>query len=371
MDSSARVLQVVLSLDPGGTERLVLELIARLQNDIPMAVCCLDQDGQWAEEARRSGAPVTSLNRHPGFHPALGRGVAAAARAHRATVVHAHHYSPFVYAALGKAWGGPPVVYTEHGRLSDAPASAKRRLANRVLAAAPARVFTVSENLRQHLAAEGWPASQVGVIYNGVDPDALAPASSATPLREALGVADEVLLLATVARLDPVKDLGTLLDAVASLVRHRPAVLAMAGDGPDRTRLEHRVRELGLASSVRFLGYRDDVNAWLGSADVYVNSSISEGISLTILEAMGAGVPVVATRVGGTPEIVDESCGRLVPARSAAALCSALADLASDADRRRRLGAAGRSRVLTRFTNARMVGEYAGVYREVTAGRRA
>ena len=141
--------------------------------------------------------------------------------------------------------------------------------------------------------------------------------------------------------------------------------LVVVGDGPERRTLEGVVADEGLQSQVRFLGYRQDARRWLAACDVYVNSSISEGVSLTILEAMAAGLPVVATRVGGTPEVVDESCGRLVPARDAQALASVLRELAGDPALCGHLGRAGRARVETQFTLDRMVGAYRDVYRRL------
>jgi glycosyltransferase involved in cell wall biosynthesis len=139
-------------------------------------------------------------------------------------------------------------------------------------------------------------------------------------------------------------------------------VLLVVGDGSERARLEASVREIGADSSVRFLGHRDDARELLAGCDLYASSSISEGISLTILEAMAAGLPIVATQVGGTPEIVDATCGRLVPARDPAALGRALAALADDAALRRTLGRGARARVEEHFTLDRMVREYRAAY---------
>jgi glycosyltransferase involved in cell wall biosynthesis len=168
-----------------------------------------------------------------------------------------------------------------------------------------------------------------------------------------------------VARLDPVKDLKTLIEAVNRVRLTRSNVtLAIIGEGPERQGLEAAAAPHD-GAAVRFLGHRDDARDWLAAADIFVNSSVSEGISLTILEGMAASLPVVATRVGGTPEVVDETCGILVPARDAAALAVAIEQLASDPGRREQLGRAGRSRVARHFTMDRMVGDYARVYEEV------
>ena len=361
-----RVLQLLLSLDPGGTERLVTEIARRLHPEWPMAICCLDTPGSWAAGLERDGIPVTALGREPGFRPGLGQSIARLCRNRRIDVIHAHHYSPFIYGALARAWApGVAVVFTEHGRLSDAPPSAKRRAANFVFRRLPKAVFAVSEDVKQHLVGEGFSAASVGVIYNGIDPGPPPAPDVRARRRRELRVDDDDFVIGTIARLDPVKDLGTLIRAAGALARIRPTRLLVVGDGPERAALERLTVECGLDHRVAFVGFRDDAREWLAACDAYTNSSISEGVSLTILEAMAAGVPVVATAVGGTPEVVDDSCGRLVPPRDPAALTAALDELATSPDLRDALGRTARRRVETRFAIDRMVEEYAAVYNEV------
>jgi L-malate glycosyltransferase len=359
-----RVLQVVLSLNPGGTERLVVELARRLDGRVATAICCLDEAGAWGQEVAAAGIPVTALGRQPGFQPRLGLRVAEAASRHRADVVHCHHYSPFVYACVSQLrYGGARLVFTEHGRLADAPPSPKRRAANALLARLPDRVFTVSDDLRQHLVREGFPPVRVEVIYNGIDLLAPAEADARAAARAAFGFAPGDLVLVTVARLDPVKDLGTLLRAVAHVREAVPrARLLVVGDGDERRPLEEMTAALDLQRHVVFAGHRNDARALLAGADVYVNSSIFEGVSLTILEAMAAPLPVVATAVGGTPEVVTAETGVLVPARDPATLAAAIERLARDAHLRAAMATSGRSRVEERFTLDRMVDDYHDVY---------
>jgi glycosyltransferase involved in cell wall biosynthesis len=365
--SAPRVLQIVLSLDPGGTERLVLELAARLHHAIPTAVCCLDHAGAWAGELERQGIRVTALNRTSGFRPTLGRAVAEAARAHGATVAHAHHYSPFVYGALSRLTGSDvKVVFTEHGRLSDRGPSSKRRMVNSVLRRLASRVYTVSEDVRRHLVAEGFRPADVGVIYNGISVGPRPSPEQRAAVRRELGAGDDVTVLATIARLDPVKDLATMIDAVASLGRSTSSKLVIVGDGDERAALERRVDAAGLRDRVRFFGHRDDARRWLAGCDLYLNSSISEGVSLTILEAMAAALPIVATGVGGTPEVVTSDCGRLVPSRNSAALAAAIEELSNDPSLRAAMSEASRRRVEAHFTLERMVSEYRRVYEELS-----
>ena len=345
---------------------MVVELVKRLRAEMPMAVCCLDDEGSWGEGLRNEHIDVAALRRQDGFRPMLGRAIARVAARHRVNVVHCHHYSPFVYASLAKLWmPSLNIIFTEHGRLSDAPASPKRRLANRVLAHAPRRVVTVSAELREHLVAEGFPAEKVGVIYNGIEAGPAPDAGARQRMRQLLSIPDEVLVAATVARLDPVKDLGTLIHAVARQPRPARLLLLVIGDGSERAGLEALTRETGADTMVRFLGHREDARELLAGCDLYVNSSISEGISLTILEAMAAQLAVVATRAGGTPEILDATCGRLVPLRDPEALGAALVALGADPALRTELGRVARARVEEQFTLDRMVAQYRDVYRAV------
>lgn len=359
-----RVLQVVLSLNPGGTERLVLDLVGRLHDEIPMSVCCLDGEGAWASQLRDRGVVVSSLHRTPGFHPWLGRKIHALARRHGATLMHAHHYSPFVYSSLAKMWSPrTQLVFTEHGRVSDDPPSRKRRFANRVMSKFPTRVFSVSEDLRRHIVAEGFASDQVEVIHNGITIQPLPDAGTRAAIRARLNVDDSTLVVGTVARLDPVKDLGTLIEATAIIRTTRPVRLVIVGDGQERAALERLAADRGLGSDdVAFLGHRDDARDWLAGCDLFVNCSISEGVSLTILEAMAAGLPIIATRVGGTPEVVTADCGVLVPPRDPQAIAHALVQFGSDASPRASFGAAARARAETLFSLDRMIRQYRDVY---------
>jgi glycosyltransferase involved in cell wall biosynthesis len=257
------------------------------------------------------------------------------------------------------------VVFTEQGRLSDTPPSTKRWLVNQFLGRLPASIFAVSADLRRHMIAEGFPPGRVGVIYNAIDGGSVPAESDRERMRRELGLRPEALLIGTAARLDPVKDLPTLVEALARLRAKVPAAeLVIIGEGPDRGRIEDRIRQHGLEAVVHCLGYRSDVRQLLAGLDIYVNCSVSEGISLTILEAMASALPVVATKVGGNPEVVAEGeTGLLVPARSAEPLAAALTTFALAPGQRRSFGAAGRRRMEAVFAVDGMVEKYVRAYR--------
>jgi glycosyltransferase involved in cell wall biosynthesis len=170
-----------------------------------------------------------------------------------------------------------------------------------------------------------------------------------------------------VARLDYLKDHATAVRTLDRLARQVPrARLVLVGDGPERSAIEARVGELGLGERVRFLGLRKDVARLLHGADAFLLTSVSEGIPLTVIEAMAAGLPVVATDVGGLREVVaDGTTGLLAPAGDDAALAERLVCLADDPDLRHWMGAAGRARAKRHFDEPRMAADYARLYREM------
>ena len=358
------VLLVGLSLAPGGTERLIRDLADRLRHDVRMAVCCIDEAGAWGEALAGSGIPVTALERRPGFHPTIGARIAAVAARHGANVIHCHQYSPFVYGCVATVLRPARLLFTEHGRLADAPPSRKRYMANQALRMLADRVFTVSSDLKAHLVSEGFSPDRVEVLYNGIDIRPAPGAGEREAARRTLGLPPDAYVGLTVGRLDPVKDYAGLVRAFAQVVLPRPdARLVLIGEGPERPVIERTIAECGMGGRVLMMGHREDVHALLPAADVFVNSSEFEGVSLTILEAMAACLPVVATRVGGTPEIVSPATGLLVRARDPGALAAALLALAADPDARCALGRAGRRTAEDRFSLERMIARYLAVYR--------
>jgi glycosyltransferase involved in cell wall biosynthesis len=234
---------------------------------------------------------------------------------------------------------------------------------NPLLSRWPGRLCAVSADLKNHMVAEGFPARRVGVTYNGIDPGHRPTAFQRASARAALGLPEDAFVVGTVARLDPVKNLHLLIQAHAFLVSRHPQIRTVViGDGAERAALEEHAARSGFAASITFAGYRSDVRLLMAAFDVYVNCSSYEGVSLTILEAMATALPVVATRVGGNPEVViDHETGLLVPGNPRA-LADAIAGLVHDDRRRHAMGDAGRFRVKRHFSIARMVEEYAEVY---------
>jgi len=287
--------------------------------------------------------------------------------------VHGHNWGGLVDTVLAaKLTRLKAVLHTQHGMdygFTDAPdhlRSRLRTLAKTIACRGISRIATVSEEVAQMVTREwGMPAARVSVVHNGVRVPPLDQGHEMRAhWRRELSIGDDEVLIGTVATFRPVKDLHTLLEATACVVKVKPeARLVLFGDGPLRADLTATIERLGLGSVVRLPGWRRDATQLLPAMDVFVLSSVSEGISLALLEAMAAGVPVVATRVGGNVEVLNDPCtGLLVPPRSPADLADAILRLIDDPVQRRQLSAGGRRRVEAAFSLKRMVNEYERLY---------
>jgi glycosyltransferase involved in cell wall biosynthesis len=354
-----------------GAEVLIRETICRLGPAIAPTVFCLDKVGAIGEELRADGVDVVCLGRRPGWDFGVSRRLAAAATARRVEVLHAHQYTPFFYAALAKLLVRPVprLVLTEHGRHYPDRSSPLRRAVNRVVLDRLADAVNACCRFSGRALSEvdGFAGSRVEVIENGIDLDRYGPADDPAEAKARLGLDPDRRYVIHVARHHPVKDQATLLRGFAAVADEFPdADLLMLGDGPLRGELEKLADGLGVADRVRFVGVRADVPGWLRAADVFALSSVSEAASLTLMEAMATGLPVAATDVGGTPEIVrHEREGLLFPRGDVGGCAGALRRVLADPDFAAALGRAGRERVEGRYHLDRTVAAYHRMYQRL------
>ena len=358
-----RIVQVTESLEIGGAERVVVTLANALAARHEVSVICLKTLGPLSADL--SGVPVSCLAKREGNDPGAILRLARALRAARADVVHAHDWGCYL-DAMGAAWLAriPIAVQTVHGRYMAYPPGrlvglkkSLRHFCERGAARRFGNVVCVSDALRAHVGEEvGIAESQTMTIANGV---------AVPPLDRRRAPQPGALRLVTVGRLAAVKNFAMLIRAFAPLAARWPQVsLTFVGDGPERNALQNLATSLGLTGSVHFLGFRSDIDELLADSDVFVLTSISEGIPMSILEAMKCGLPVVATRVGGVPATVaDGETGVLVESGDERALTRALANLIEHPRSAEAMGAAGHARALQKFSVEAMVGAYEAVYR--------
>lgn len=364
-----RIVQVTETLEIGGAERVVVTLaneLARRGHD--SSIVCLKSEGPLARDL--VDVRTSCIGKGEGNDPRAILRLAAALRAARADAVHSHDWGCYLDTMLAARLAGVPVaVHTAHGKYMAYPpgrlTALKKSLRHALERRAARRygnVICVSDALRTHVAEEiGIPLSATRTIANGV----AVPPLVARPL-----AAPGASRLITVGRLAAVKNFGMLIRAFAGLAVRWPKLeLSIVGDGPERPALESLAKQLGLADMVKFLGFRSDVDALLAQSQIFVLTSLSEGIPMAILEAMKSGLPVVATRVGGVPAtVMDGVTGSLVDSGDDRALTRALAALIERPESAAAMGAAGHERVRREFSVDAMVAAYESAYR---AGRPA
>jgi sugar transferase (PEP-CTERM/EpsH1 system associated) len=369
------VAHVVLSLNVGGLEKVVLRLLERIDRArFAPIVCALDEAGSLAGELDRLGVPLHVLPRRRGLDPSLVFELAALFRREHVAVVHTHNPTPHLYGALAAAVASrsartrprlPRAIHTKHGR--NELGSKRKILVNRIAAAFTDVLVAVGKDTRSVIVdVERVDPAKVVVIPNGVDSDEFRPSVDRASARARLQLPREAFVIGCVARLAPEKGHETLLRAFAAFRSIKPdAHLVLLGDGPSRPRLEELASELRLGGAAHFAGTRDDVAQVLHAFDVFALASRTEGIALTLLEAACAGLPIVATRVGGTPEIVvDGETGLLVRADDPRGLTNALLRVAQD-PAAQAMGLRGRARIIERFGVDEMVRGYERLYDKV------
>jgi glycosyltransferase involved in cell wall biosynthesis len=360
---------VAITLDQvGGAQAYVANLLQVLAGRFEVVLAAHGK-GPLQDAARETGARAVPLRhvRRPinPWQDALGLvELYRLCRRERPDVLHTNSSKAGVLGCLAGFLAGVPIrIFTAHGWAFMAFSGAKAQvylLTHRLIRRCATRIVCVADGERAlGLSAGACSRGRTVVIYNGIDVGAAIRAHPSA----------EVPTIVTVGRLKAPKDLTTLVQALSQLdggsFRAR-----LVGDGPDRPLVEDEIREQGLETVVALLGERHDVPELLAKADVFALSSTSEGLPLSIIEAMAAGLPVVATAVGGVPElVVDDETGLLVPPRDADAFAEALRRLVHDPELGSRLGDAGRARAERLFDLPRFREAYLSLYRSLLAER--
>ena len=364
----------------GGAERLAMEVAMRLSPDRFERTVCATRWGPQLEsrptraaaleELSRHGVRFVGLRRRSAADLLAWRGLISLLRQESIDILHAHKFGSNVWAALlGPLWGTPVVVAHEHSWSFEG--NLVRRLLDRQLIArrCDAVVAVSREDRRRMIELEGIRPERVFHIPNGIP---APPPPTGAVRRDGLGLHEDDLVVGTVGVLRRQKALDVLIQAAAILRAEFPRLrVLMVGSGPEREPLEKLIVELDLSSTVSLLGYRTDVPELLPIFDVAAASSDFEGSPLSILEYMEAGLPVVSTRVGGVPDLVEDGVtGLLVNPGDPAALAGALAELLGDRERRAEMGLKGRKRRRSEFDIDVMVERFEQLYEELYRGKR-
>jgi sugar transferase (PEP-CTERM/EpsH1 system associated) len=379
-DDRPLVLHVIHHLVIGGMENGLVNLVNRMPPErFRHAIACVEDHSDFRDRIARPDVPVYALHRSRIGQWRLRAALYRLCRELRPTIVHTRNLSGLDALLPSRLAGVRSRVHGEHGwDVTDLHGDrARPMLLRRLHSPLVDRYVTVSRHLARYLVDRvGIDERRIVHVYNGVDTQRFVPAAAPRDrsLLPAAWRSEDVIVVGAVGRMQPVKDHATLVRAVAELHGGRPQVaarlrLAIVGDGPLLQATRTLARELGIADLAWFPGARSDIDRLLGCFDVFALTSLNEGISNTILEAMAAGLPVVASRVGGNVELVDDGgTGGLFAPGDVGALAGALAAYASDAALRTRHGEAARRSAVERFSIDRMVRSYQSLYDELCPG---
>jgi glycosyltransferase involved in cell wall biosynthesis len=329
----------------------------------PLIVC---QPGSGLERlALEAGLPVATVSMRNDVSVLAIMGLARVLRGFRPNLVLCCNERAFRLATPARKWAGkPPLIYR-----NGLTATFKNRSLNRMLFQDAARMIVISEPLRDEMASYGWiPPGRLQVLRNGIDTDLYLPDPQARArVRAEVGTSPEAVVAAVLARVTEDKGQVETIEALAILKEQAPAAeLWIVGEGSLRPKLEALAREQGVADRVKFLGFRNDIPAVLQAVDVVVQASHREGLGNTLLEAMAARRPIVASAVGGIVDVVvPGKTGELVAPYDSAAIAAALGPLLADAQLRKQYGDAGWQRVQDEFRLTRETDEWCRLFDEL------
>jgi glycosyltransferase involved in cell wall biosynthesis len=353
-----RVVHLVIALEIGGLEMVVANLARQIGDRFSLYVICLEGLGPIASRFEHAGVPVECIGRPDTPMVCSILRLRRRLNTLRPDVIHEKAHIRGALASVGLS-RRPALVHTRHG---ESRATGWAAIANRVAVWRSGFIVSVSEKASAIARAEGAPSHCIRVIRNGIDVSAQHV--------DSIGDARRTRVVA-IGRLTPVKDFATMLRAARIVADADPSFrLDVVGDGPSRPELEDLRRQLRLEPHVTFHGARNDARRVLSEARLFVQSSLSEGVSLTLLEAMAAGVPVAATRVGGTPEVVEHGVtGLLVAAAQPERLAAAMLTILQDRRLAQRMSERARARAAQHFDLTQMTASYETLYEQAAGAR--
>jgi len=363
-----KILHVILSLNVGGAERMVSDFISNDHSgDCQHVVCCLDSIGVFGERLIEQGIKVVHIARRPGKDWRLIFKLARFIYKEKIDVVHTHGETPWFYGALAtKLVVTTPVkcITTIHGYGGGDRVEVTDFRLWKFLSLITSKIIVVADNLRTEMLENGFSPDKVITILNGID---LGEADDEKQVRSDWGLSDNDFVVGIVARLSPIKNHQLLFKAIQKLVVQQSTVkLLVVGDGPERANLEALSQELNLQNQIVFCGEQPQAQEFYPLFDAFVLPSLSEGISMTLLEAQAAKVPVVASAVGGNCEIItNDETGLLFPSGEVEGLFKCLNELYHSTNLRTKLATKGFKRVSDTFNIQGMIQKYLHIYHTI------
>lgn len=370
------VAYIVDSFRYGGLERCVARLVNGLDEQrFRTVVISLKDAGQATEWVQRE-VPIHELHKKPRNDWSVVRRLADVLRDEQIDVVHSHNWATLIETTLARRIAKTPMhVHSQrgmffHGRTASPWKQTARRIATRWACRRTDQVIAVADSVRQEMSGSwGIPCESIQVIPNGIDePEHDKTGWEAARLRDSLGVGSDAIVIGSVGRLVSVKNFSSLIQAVSRIRSvEQPVHLIIVGDGPEMLSLSQAVQAEGLSGRVHLVGEQSNVGDWLQAMDVYVNSSLSEGMSQSVLEAMSLGLPIVATDVGANGELVstEPACGLITLPGKPESLAVALNEMMCS-ERRSAFGRRAEERHRSTYDLHSMIATYEKLYESLS-----
>ncbi|HLQ77553.1 MAG TPA: glycosyltransferase [Terriglobia bacterium] len=362
-----KLLKFLTNFNIGGTERQFVQLVQQIDlNRFDLHVGCFEQAGSFLPFIESRGVPLEEFRIRNLYSPATWQAqwrFARYLRERQIHIVHSYGFYPNFFAVPAARLAGVPVVIASIRDTGEVLSPAKRRVQKAICRMATC-VLANADAVRDRLVLDGYDAGKITVIRNGIATHSFNRQEHDSPIRREFGIPDDVPVLLAVSRLNELKGIPYLLKALPMVLERYPKVrLLVVGDGAQRSTLEKFTEMMGLNGSVVFTGFRLDVSNLLREASISVLPSLSEGLSNVLIESMAAGVPVVATDVGGNPEVVQDGVtGILVPPRNPNALARAILQMLDDPGLAECMGKVGVLRIQHRFSIDRALHETEHLY---------
>lgn len=359
-----KILHLIETTEPGGAETVLVELASGVGSGFTSVGGVLGE-GWTSSQLENRNIPVFYLPLERSLDWRWVARLGKLIRLNKIDLIQSHEFTMNCYATLAAKRAGIPIVCTAHGK-NYYPERYYRRWAYRWAARNASAFVAVSENLKMFLCKEiGVRNDEILTILNGVDLNHFDnPSYDRGPIRASLGIANKMHVVITVAALFKVKGHIDLLNAASRLCQSRKdIVFLIVGEGSLEESLREQTKNLRISNNVKFLGFRSDVPQLLAASDVFVLPSYSEGMPISIIEAMAAGLPIVATNVGGIPEVVENGAnGYLVEPGEPEALANKISTIVANRDVARCFGTNSRDRARSKFRLKRMISEYERLY---------
>lgn len=364
--SKIKVLHITYDMRIGGTEQVIKNLVQGSDSAIfDMSILCIESPlGPFADDLLTQGISINALSRQPGFDIKLISQIRRHIKHHQIDILHCHQYTPYIYGLFGSLFTSAKVIFTEHGRFYPDSSSWKRKLLNPVLHKLTTATTAISSATKQALVEfENFKENGIQVVYNGIF-GLTVDSTKRDKLAEELGVEKDTICIGTIARLDPIKNHTMMLKAFKRVLdAGLNCKLLIVGDGEQMPVLLGLIESLALKEYVILTGYEPKPQNHLALMDIYLLPSLSEGTSMTLLEAMSIGKPCIVTHAGGNPEIVlNEVTGLVTPNDDEAAYAKAIIELAGNAEQQKQFGQAAKLRFEQQFSIPHMAQAYQSIY---------